>query len=57
MTYKNELDVLREEFESHRTRQRSELEEIYARMAKCESDRALLLEMAREAGKDTTAFQ
>ena len=57
LTYKTELDGLRQEFEAHRSKQKSELEGIYARMRKCEEDRALLLEMAREAGKDTSRFQ
>ena len=57
LTYKTELDTLRGEFESHRAKQSAEFEGIYARMRKCEEDRALLLEMAREAGKDTSRFQ
>ena len=57
LTYKRELEDLRDEFEAHRAKQRAEFEDIYDRMKKCESDRALLLDMAKDAGKDITPFQ
>lgn len=57
LTYKTELHDLRAEFQAHKEQAEEKFVLISARMRKCEEDRALLLEMAREAGKDITAFQ
>lgn len=56
LNYKQELDALRAEFAAHKAKAEQEFVLISARMKKCEEDRALLLEMARDAGKDITPF-
>lgn len=56
LTYKQELHDLRAEFQAYRHKADAEFVLISERMKKCEEDRALLLEMAQDAGKDTSSF-
>lgn len=56
LVYKRELDDLRADFQAYRSKADREFVLISERMKKCEEDRALLLEMAAEAGKDTSSF-
>lgn len=53
---KDDLQELREEFDAFKARATEEHAIIRERMNKCEADRAILLELAKDAGKDTSSL-
>ena len=53
---KDDLHELRLEFDAFKSRSEAEYGIMQLRMRKCEEDRAILMELAHDAGKDTSGL-